>query len=152
MLKIATSASAVALMAAVIATPAALADTPFTGTGVLELAQTIDVECRITVNGVAHSDGSVTVDDVSFTPGNVLCGIAIFDDGPWDIEDNPGPTSITLYVTAATFVGGNCSGWITVPYDSSTGELTFNNVSVPGSPAPCTINDGSEKFTLTPPI
>lgn len=144
MFKTAALISTAALTLAAISSPAlAQSFSPVNSTttlsGNLELEQTQIIDCDVSVDVSIDGAGAATVTNRSFTPGSFFCGLLVQPTGTWTVTAGPGASSVTLSIGASTVTGGSCFGTVTVPYNSTTGELYFNNVSVPGTPNACRI-------------
>jgi hypothetical protein len=145
MLKRMKVAAAATAALAISMTPTAMAQSntfspagSFTATGIVQLSQTIVIDCTVTVSGTINSDGSATVTNVSFSPpSSLLCGTLVSPTGDWTLQAGPGTSSVTMNVGASTFTGGNCSGSIVASY--SAGVISLSG-TVPGSPSPCSVN------------
>ena len=144
-MKIASAATALAAMALIAAPGMAQEFRPLNSTttlsGTLDLRQSQDVNCAVSVGVSIDGNGEATVTSRSFSPGTFLCGSVVNPAGTWTIDAGPGTNTVTLNVGASSILG-SCSGTVQADWNNSTGTLTFNNVSIPGSPDPCTI-DGS---------
>ena len=138
---ISTGALALAMMP--LASPAAAqtfspAPNTFTLSGLLNLQQTVNLDCQVDVDISVNSSGAPTVTGRSFSPGNPACGLVITAFGSWSVNpDNP--TQVTATVGATSFAG-SCSGSITGTWSNATQSVTFTNASVPGTPVPCIVN------------
>lgn len=144
---ISTGALAFAMMTA--ASPA-MASHPFSkpvpGTfklsGVLNLVQTININCDVHIDVSVNASGIATVTGRSFSstsPGtSPLCGTVVQPFGTWTIKP-VSATQITATVGATSFAG-SCSGSISGAWSNANDTLTFINGVVPGTPSSCTVN------------
>ncbi len=107
--------------------------------GVLTLTQSTTLDCNVNVSVSIDASGNAAVTSRSFSPGDFLCGTVVNPAGTWTIEAGPGTNAVTLNVGASSILG-SCSGTVQASWNNSTGALTFNNVSIPGSPSACNIN------------
>lgn len=144
MFKTATLISTVALAVATISSPVlAQSFSPTNSTttisGNLELEQTQVINCDVNVGVAIDGAGAATVTSRTFSMGDFFCGLAVNPQGAWTVTAGPGTSQVTLDIGASTITGGSCFGSVTVPYNNTTGELTFNNVTVPGTPNACRI-------------
>lgn len=137
------STGALALAILPIASPAMAqsfspASSTTTLSGLLNLQQSININCQVQINASIDAAGQATVTSRSFSPGNPLCGGAVTPFGTWTLSpDNPTQVSATV---GSTSVLGTCSGSITGTWNNATNSVTFTNAIVPGTPAPCIVN------------
>lgn len=136
------SALALILAIAPFAPPAAAQIGPPNSTttlsGILNLQQSININCQVQIYVSINAAGQTTVISRSFSPGSPLCGGTVTPFGTWTLSpDNPFQVSATV---GSTSVLGTCFGVITGVWNNVTRTLTFINATVPGTPIPCTIN------------
>lgn len=137
------STGALALAMAPLASPAvaqSFSPAPSTTTlsGLLNLQQTVNLDCQVSVSVSINSSGQATVTSRSFSPGNPACGTVITPFGTWTLSPDS-PTQVTATVGATSFAG-SCVGPITGVWNNATSSVTFTNATVPGTPGPCTVN------------
>lgn len=111
-------------------------------TGVLNLQQSININCDVKINVSVDAAGVATVTSQSFSATSAgtspLCGTAVTPFGTWTLTPNS-PTQVTSTV-GATSVLGTCVGAVLGTWDNATSTLTFINAIVPGAPGPCIVN------------
>ncbi|MBO6764312.1 hypothetical protein [Maricaulis sp.] len=107
--------------------------------GTLTLSQSTTLDCDVDVSLSIDGNGDATVNSRSFSAGDWQCGIFVAPSGTWTVDPGPGTSKVTMTVGASSILG-SCSGTIQADFNNSTGVVTFNNVSIPGTPNACTIN------------
>ncbi|TRO86919.1 hypothetical protein FKB34_15860 [Glycocaulis profundi] len=135
------TAITVALGAAMMAAPSALAlplgpPGAYTASGELDLFQTQQIACNVTVSFNIDAAGNATVTGASFAPGNALCGTVVNPSSGWEISGEDTNPDLLSLVVGASSIAGTCEGEVVVPYNSTTGVITFNNATVPGDVTP----------------
>ena len=144
------STGALALAMMTVASPAAAsgpfqfhpAPNNFHLTGVLELEQSITILCDVKIDVSVNASGHATVTGRTFSntsPGtSALCGGVVQPFGVWTLNADS-TTQVTAEVGSSSILG-QCFGDIIGTWDNAASTLTFNNASVPGTPAPCTVD------------
>ncbi|MBO6764311.1 hypothetical protein [Maricaulis sp.] len=107
--------------------------------GTLTLSQSTTIDCDVTVDLSISGSGVPTITSRSFSPGDWPCGVLVNPTGTWTITPGPGTNKVTLSI-GATSILGSCSGTVQADFNTATNTITFNNVSVPGTPNACTVN------------
>ena len=133
-------AAAAALGMAATAAPAMAAfppSTTLTLSGPLTLSQSITITCDVSVDISVSAGGVPTITGRSFSPGSFLCGGVVAPSGTWDITLGPGATAVTLTIGASSILG---SCYDTVVAGLAGTSITFNNVTVAGTPSNCTVD------------
>lgn len=142
-----TALAAAAALASMSAAPAMASPFPSSGTvtGVVQLSQSISVECGFSATTtVVGSDVHLT--NITFSPGDWLCGTVVKPNaGPWIVVGAASHPSTTVTITgvgASTVLGGNCSGNISAQVTDAAGgghDIVIANQTVPGTPSNCTV-------------
>ena len=146
----ALSTGALALAMMTVASPA-LASGPFKFhpapntfhlTGVLELQQSITIECDVKIDVSVDANGHASVTGRTFSntsPGtSPLCGGVVLPFGVWTLNADS-TTQVTAEVGSSSILG-QCFGDIVGTWSNATSTLTFNSATVPGTPGDCTVD------------
>jgi len=109
--------------------------------GTLTLSQSVTIDCDVSVDLDVDGAGDVTVTGRSFSPGSFLCGGVVAPSGTWTVDYGPGANEVTVSVGASSILG-SCFDTVVADFNHTTNTITFNNVTVAGTPSNCTV-DGS---------
>ena len=147
MLKSASILSAAVLAVAGLSSPAMAqsispAGASFSLSGSLNLQQSTNIDCNVSLSGSVASDGkSATITGGSFSGGDWQCGFLVAPSGfPWTITPNGG-SSVTIAGIGASSILGSCNGTISATWNNgSPSSVTISTATIPGSPSTCVID------------
>ncbi|RHW19067.1 hypothetical protein D1610_02785 [Sphingomonas gilva] len=115
---------------------------PHTLNGTVTVSKGITLTCTMSGTGTV-SGGTATITGLSLSGGMLgLCGSITFSGLPYAVT-SASTSSITIVDVRAVGVTGNCRGNLTGSFNQSTGQITFNNATIPSDPAggaPCVVN------------
>lgn len=87
--------------------------------------------CMVTIALSIDNSGNAVMTGSSSAPGHAFCGFSTGPTGTWTLSPGPGTSTVSMNISFQ-LIGWGCVGAVQADFDNTTGNLVFDNVTVPG--------------------